>query len=195
MIFTKTPRAEVMSIALLSILKSMWITRCTARQTRMPVTTQISRTETSAPTTSEKISEKQCMRRSLNILQPAILFCSFFQIGQRTKMVKFNNYYRKKQMFSKMCSFQCKTEMCSFYKRQILTLSTSRQQFFFHFFRQNKMMCDPNQTVSLHTSYCAFRYNPLASRTKSPRRGCGMWMLLNSTFLSDLALSMRHLPS
>lgn len=54
MMFTKSPNPEVMSIISASILKSRRTILSTAKYTRIPVTTQIVRTEVNAPMTSAR---------------------------------------------------------------------------------------------------------------------------------------------
>ena len=51
--FTPSPTPAVMSMMSASISKSCVETLCTARNTRTPVNTQITSTETRAPSTSE----------------------------------------------------------------------------------------------------------------------------------------------
>lgn len=52
--FTATPTAEVINITVALISKSLLIMRSTAKYTRTPVTTQMSRTEVRAPITSAR---------------------------------------------------------------------------------------------------------------------------------------------
>ena len=59
---TRTPMEDVMSMEVLSISKSRVMTLCTARYTRMPVTTQIISTDVRAPITSALYHPKLMVR-------------------------------------------------------------------------------------------------------------------------------------